>query len=28
VFPSDETETLPNVDAEFGDLVVTAGGVN
>jgi serine protease AprX len=29
VFPSDETETLPNVDLEFGDLVVTvAGGVN
>ena len=28
VFPVDETETLPNVDAEFGDLVVTDGGVN
>jgi len=27
VFPADETETLPNVDLEFGDLVVT-GGVN
>jgi subtilisin family serine protease len=26
VFPSDETEALPNVDAEFGDLV--PGGVN
>ena len=28
VFPDEATEPLPNVDDEFGDLVVTDGGVN